>query len=217
MSNATFGHAQQTLNLLDQQKLSGEEMNTLHSGYLSDLARAIKSNTLPVRDVFQKFLGLLPVLKVWGTIRLGLHKTPKAYASALKRGGTTRIGDWAQQILHKISISQAEIEVDLCVMSVAELGFKKSTRYDDICARIVEVGGQLCPNEVGPALRDQYKDQPDGECLVVAMEPLTDSDGSLRVFVVNRFDGEPWLGAFCGCPDSVFVSVYRFVFVLPRK
>lgn len=218
MSNATFGHAQQTLNLLDQQKLSGEEMNTLHSGYLSDLARAIKSNTLPARDVFQKFLGLLPELKVWKTIRLGLHKTSDAYESVLERGGTrTRIGNWAQQILHKISVSQTEVEVDLCVMSVAELGFKKTTRFDTICARIIEIGGQLCPNEVGPALRDQYEDQPNGEYLMVAMEPLTDSDDDLDVFGVARPGGGLWLGACYGLPGSLFGPGALFVFVLPRK
>ena len=218
MSNATFGHAQQTLVLLGQQELSGEEVNTLHSGYLSDLARAIKSNTLPARDVFQKLLGLLPELKVWKTIRLGLHKTSDAYESVLERGGTrTRIGNWARQIFHKISVSQTEIEVDLCVMSVAELGFKKNTRYDAICARIVEIGGQLCPNEVGPALRDQYKDQLDREYLVVAMEPLTDSDGRPGVFDVRRDADGPWLGTYYGFPGGLFDPGFRFVFVLPRK
>lgn len=49
------------------------------------------------------------------------------------------------------------------------------------------------------------------------MPYITDSDGNLNVFDVNRNDGEPWLNAYYGNPDNVFDSDYRFVFVLPRN
>lgn len=69
-------------------------------------------------------------------------------------------------------------EVDLVVVSVGELGFKDVALYKDICARAAEFGLDLCPAEVGPALRLAYDDQPLGEWLYIAMEATTDSGGA---------------------------------------
>jgi len=62
----------------------------------------------------------------------------------------------------------------------------------------------------------QYKDQPKGEWLIIAMEPIADSDGRLRVWSVERDDGERWLGAHYGDPDRFWSARHRFVF-LRRK
>ncbi|TSC90712.1 MAG: hypothetical protein G01um10142_269 [Parcubacteria group bacterium Gr01-1014_2] len=212
----SFGQAARTLDVVAEQKLSTEEVEVLNNGYLTDLARAIRMGTVPVRDAFQKFLGLLPELKIWKTIVLGLHKTPAEYEEALEKKGF-RIGDWARQILRKITVLQTVVELDLCVLTVAELGFKGNARYDAICARIIEIGGQLCPNELGPALREQYPDQPYGEWDVIAMEAVTDSDGDLSVFRVGHGGRGQWLNTSYGNPEALFCPDSRVVFGLPRK
>ena len=221
MSNVqfgTFGQAGRVLDVVVEQKLSTEEVETLNGGYLTDLARAIKRGTVPARDTFQKFLGLLPELKIWKTIKLGLHKTADNYEAALTpETGLLRLGDWAHQILKKITISQAVVEVDLCVMTVAELGFRGNARFDAICERIIEIGGELCPAEVGPALRLQYEDQPQGEWNLIAMEAITDSDGDLNVFGVERDSDVRWLDTYYGSPDDLYDPDGRIVFVVPRK
>jgi len=216
MSIGTFGHARRTLDIIEEQKLEADHIETLHSGYLVDLARAVRLGTVPARDAFQKFLGLLPELKIWKTIKLGLRKTPAEYEEALEKKGF-RIGDYARQILKKITISQIVVELDLGVLIVAELGFKGNARYQDICRRVVEIGGELCPNEAGPALREQYPDQPYGEWDTIAMEPLIVSVGALDVFHVARDSDGRWLGAYYGDPDDLFFPGHRVVFVVPRK
>jgi len=153
-------------------------------------------------------------LKVWKTVKLGVHKTADGYREALKKAGR-KIGDWANDILGKpqFTCAQEETDVDLVMLTVAELGFKDGARYADICARALSWGLELCPAEVGPALRLQYGDQPRDEWVRVGMEAITDSDGYLSIFAVFCGNVGLWLDGFDGHPDSVCSAVNRFVFV----
>ena len=45
---------------------------------------------------------------------------------------------------------------------------------------------ELCPPDLGPYLRIDYADQPQGEHLFIAMKPITASDGEPRIFVVEH-------------------------------
>lgn len=155
--------------------------------------------------------------KTWRTVKLGTGiKDVDGFRKALNKVDCN-ISDWSNYILGKPafeqSVVEAETEVELVNVSVAELGFKGRATRADIYKRAQELGLDLCPAEVGPQLRLQYKDQPKGEW-VVAMEPISDSNGDLRVFYVGRDDdGEQWLGAHFGYPDSVWAGGHRFVFV----
>lgn len=70
------------------------------------------------------------------------------------------------------------------------------------------------PPEVGPALREQYQDQPLGEWCKLVMEPLVDSHRGLHVFCVVRDDVGLWLNAHYGHSDCVSLADDRWVFVL---
>ena len=85
-------------------------------------------------------------------------------------------------------------------------------RIVQLFERAEERGWKKCPVEVGPQLRLQYLDQPYGEWLVIAMEPIADSGGDLELFNVYHGDGGRWLGSFCGSPGFVWNGVYQFVF-----
>ena len=123
---------------------------------------------------------------------------------------------YASQILEKVTFGKKR-EVELKVMSVAELGFKAWTKYSDICAKIKELGYELCPAEVGPALRMAYKDQPLGEWLRIAMEPLVDSGGVLNVFCLGRDSVGLYLISYRGVSDARCNPSGRFVCVVSRK
>jgi hypothetical protein len=211
--DATFGQATHTLTLIDQQKPSTQDLKVLHDGYLADLLRAIKLGKVPARPDFQKFLGLVPELNVWRTLTLGQHGSPNAYRDALEFSGF-RIGDYAGQILEKISVSQTPVEVDLVRVTVADLGFKDGARCDAIYARAIELGLELCPAEVGPALRLVYKED---TYTVVGMEPMIDSGDYWRVFNVYTDLGERVLGGDRGRPGGFWVGSDQWVFVRPRK
>ena len=153
--------------------------------------------------------------EVWKTIKLGTGlKTADDFRRALKKGGH-RISDWSDDILGKpaFTASEQEMEVDLVVASVAELGFKDGACRRDIYKRAQELGLELCPAEVGPQLRLQYKDQPYGERLLTGMEPITDSDGYLYGFYVEHDGCRQWLRSFVGNPDCFWDGHRRWVFL----
>jgi len=150
------------------------------------------------------------------TVKLGTGlKTADEFRSAFEKDGR-RISDWASDILSKITVATKETELELVIASVAELGFKKGAKYSDICDRIKELGYDLCPAEVGPQFRLQYENQPNGEWLRVAMDPIKDSDGGLRVFHVLRGDDGLWLNTSYGNPDDVWFPEYVFVFAVRK-
>lgn len=156
---------------------------------------------------------------VWKTIKLGTGlKTSEDFRRALADGGFT-LTDWASDILGTSAFTAAteETEVDLVKVTVAELGFKTNARRDHIYERAKELGLELCPPEVGPQLRLQYKDQPDGERITIAMEPFLVSSYNPGLFRVVRDDSEPWLGSSWGNSDAFCSADSRWVFCRPRK
>jgi hypothetical protein len=160
---------------------------------------------------------LLPPQKfeIWRTIRIGGFRNADEVRKAIKNAGMN-IGNYANDILGKILLATSETDVNIVLLSVADLGFKDGAEYGKICSRAKELGLELCPAEVGSQLRLQYKDQPNGEWLIVAMKPITDSDDDLILFFVGRYDGGLWLGSSDGFSGSFWGSRYRFAFVLPQ-
>lgn len=154
---------------------------------------------------------------IWKTIKLGTGlKTADDFRKAIK-SLKFRISDHANDILGQpaLTVSPTEIEVDLVLLTIAELGLQNGVIYRDICAKAKEFGLELCPAEVGPQLRLQYTDQPMGEWIVVAMDPITGSGGYPKVFDVFRRIADVWLNGYCGhlgnkwCAGNLFVFVRR--------
>jgi len=159
------------------------------------------------------------VWKTWRKVTLGTFlRNPDDFRKAIKQAGM-KIGEWGNDILDQpaFTVASEKIEVELINVSVAELGFKNGATYKDICARAKELGLDLCPAEVGPQLRLQYKDQPKGEWLLVSMEAITGSGGGLRIFSVVNSRGD-YLCLHCdrGSSDIFWDVSQRFLF-LRRK
>ena len=195
--------------------------NELNLGQIEALV-----NKLGGMDGVQRFLSgelivstAVKVWKTWRTLKLGTGlKIADDFRTALKKADCN-IGEWGNNILGQpaFTVADMETEVELVIASGTDLGFKGSATRADIYKRAQELGLDLCPNEVGPQLRLQYTDQPNGEWLLIAMEPITDSGGDLDVFRVERNDdGTQWLIGDFGGPVSVWDAGYRWVF-LRRK
>ncbi len=176
-------------------------------------------NKLGGMDGVRRFLSgeltlSVPQFTIWKTVKLGTGlKIADDFRKALKDGGF-KIGNWGNDILGKpaFTASETEMELPLVNVSVAELGFNDGATRGDIYERAISLGLELCPSEVGPQLRLQYKDQPKGEWLLIGMKPISDSDGYPNVFhVVHGEDGR-WLNGN-GKWDTLWDGYSRFVFV----
>jgi hypothetical protein len=95
------------------------------------------------------------------------------------------------------------VEVRTVRLRVADLGFPEGALTREIIGsdedrdlfghlapytggRYREMGLDLCSAEVGPCLRLEYADQPQGERLHIAMKPIEDNTGEPRIFVVEH-------------------------------
>jgi hypothetical protein len=130
-----------------------------------------------------------------------------------------RVGDSADEILGRpgFAFSQTRTDVDLVVVSLAELGFNDSTSLADIYRRAGELGLELCPAEVAPLLRLQYADPPIGEFLNVAMRPVETYGGQpIALSVANAGTGPLLLGGEAH-PDFLLNGMAKLVFVRPAR
>jgi hypothetical protein len=143
--------------------------------------------------------------------------------------GKKELGDWGRDIMKQKAFTtlDTEEEADLIVLTPKDLGYTEYSRtgvlFDPtgLAAWSAEnLDGyvlELCPAEVGPRLREQYEDQPNGEVLWIAMERITASDGGPSVFGVERDDvGGRWLDADYADPVDAWRLDDRIVFRLRK-
>ena len=133
---------------------------------------------------------------------------------ALRQAGI-EVDQWSSILLRKLAIDSPVARVDLLILTVAELGLGPRTHYGDICRKAQQLGLELCPAEVGPALLLSYHDQPAAERLHVAMAAIVDADGDPCIFTVASGD-RPRLDCSLAHADSLWLSDSRFLFVRPR-
>jgi hypothetical protein len=157
--------------------------------------------------------------QIWKTITVGGYKGVNALREAMETAPCPIwIGDWADEVLGRpaFPFNKTPFEVDLVVLAVFELGFGHQGSLNDIHARAITLGFELCPAEVGPALRLGYMDQPLGEFLHIAMTPVARYDGELVDFTVANGGAGLLLVGGNGHPDVVMPAAARFVFVRPK-
>ena len=103
--------------------------------------------------------------QIWRTTTLGSHKGVDGYRDALDAAGI-KIGDSADEILGRPMFPYATVktEVALVLFSVEELGVDvRASSLSGVYKRARQIGLEMCPAEVGPRLRLDYRNQPLGE------------------------------------------------------
>jgi hypothetical protein len=157
--------------------------------------------------------------QVWRSITLGSYKGVDAYRDALDIA-KIKIGDSADEILGRPAFPYARTKagVELAVLSAADLGVESDhTSLAEVYQRARQAGLELCPAEVGPQLRLDYRNQPLGEALDIAMEPVATYRGEPTILTLVNWGTGLMLIGRDGRSESMVFRKYRFVFALPTK
>ena len=108
--------------------------------------------------------------------------------------------------------------MELVVLSAAELGVEAdAASHAEVYRRAEQVGLELCPAEVGPQLRLEYRNQPLGEALDIAMEPVPTYAGEPTILALVNFGAGLALIGTDGRSESTVPRARRFVFALPAR
>jgi hypothetical protein len=154
--------------------------------------------------------------QIWRTITLGTYKGVDAYRDALDSAGV-KIGDAADEILGRPAFpyTRMKTDVELALFSAADLGVESESSLADVYKRARQVGLELCPAEVAPQLRLEYRNQPLGEALNIAMEPVATHSGEPTILALVNFGTGLALIGSDGRSEFMVPRTWRFVFALP--
>lgn len=189
---------------------------------ISDPRRMAALNAGADRLITQ-FLGETPSEaiepRVWTPsriIQVGMIKDERAMRKALKAAGR-QIGSWSSDILPQVRYSlytpQEPRDVKLVFVSNEDLGLTDEwIPLERTHTAGLKQGLELCEWEDGPHLAAQYKDQPYGEVLRMAMKPIVGSDGYSYLFSVLHDYIGLWLRADYGSPSYECHRSARLVF-----
>lgn len=204
-----------------------------------ELFTRVKKGVLPLEGVLAALQSVIegkdPVVpalnpqvsyRVWKTIKIGGVKADELFSRIDKK---KEMGVWGRNIMKQKEFTtlDAEEETDLIDLTPKDFGFTEPPRTNVFLdpKRLAEWSSEnldgyvleLCPAEVGPHLREQYEDQPNGEILFIAMERISDSVGDPGVLSVGRHDdGGRWLNARYARLDRTWSLDFRFLFRLRK-
>lgn len=129
------------------------------------------------------------------------------------------LGETAAEIIGRPSfaLSKMKRDLDLVVLTPADLGLAgQHVAAATVYTRAEMLGFALCPAEVGPQLRLQYLDQPLGEALHIAMQPIARYTGEPTIFTIMNGGAGLLLIGSNGDLDLDVLPTRRFVFMRPR-
>jgi len=136
------------------------------------------------------------------------------------------INEFGERLLadDKFTTSETKYSLQIVELTVGNLGFPDGATTDQIFKRANELGLKLCPIELGPYLRLQYLDQPEGfsgklpkhqapsGSVTIASEILTEDDDFPKGFYLRRINGVLWLRGYLADHLHVWNPEDHFIF-----
>lgn len=149
--------------------------------------------------------------KVWRTIKLGTLTSKELQH---KLSGLMPNNYYAWEAIEHKPVAPKEMEVDLVNLSLEELGLIGDwIGMKDAREKVLELGLELCPPEIGPQLRLQYGEQRKGETLAIAMLPFSDDPRYPMFYELQYCWDKPTLSVTL----CVFNQGVRIIAIKPRK
>ena len=126
----------------------------------------------------------------------------------------------------KFVTSDVRAQLRTVELTVRNLGFPQGATISDVYASATRLGLHLCPMELGPHLRLQFLDQPEGflgqpvwqhrappGSITIASEILSDDDEFPKGFYLRRIKGTLWLRGYWSGQEHVCDPEDHLLFV----
>jgi hypothetical protein len=156
-------------------------------------------------------------IQAWKAVTLGSYKSVEAIRDAMD-AANIHVGESAGEILARpaFHLEATTHKANLVVVSVADLGFgEEGASLAQIHKRAAQLGMAPCSEEIATLLRLQYLNQPVGEFLHVAMNPVATYGGDLVDLTLANGGAGLLLVGGDGRAEIIMPQVSRFVFVRP--
>ena len=162
---------------------------------------------------------LIRVVRVGGMSKAELLQKLQGADVRLNEAGRTLFQD------DRFRTSAVSVLIETVELPVASLGCDGGATFAQITERAASGGLSLCPLELGPHLRLQFMEQPEGSLgyppsrncappgsITVASEALTPDDDTPKGFYLRRIEGVLWLRGYRSWPGHIWSPEDRFVF-----
>jgi hypothetical protein len=121
--------------------------------------------------------------------------------------------------------ASAATTVSAVELTVRDLGLPEGGAMEQIAGRAEGRGLGVCPLELGPHIRLQYVDQPEGSLgqpvrphqapigsITIVSEPLSADDDIPKGFYIRRIEGVLWLRGYVSGGDHVWAPDDHLIF-----
>jgi hypothetical protein len=157
---------------------------------------------------------------------------PKAELLSRLQRAYVRLNEAAHALFDDVRFTTSPVtsRVEAVHVSVAALGFPDGATFAAVVERAATNGLVVCPLELGPHLRLQFTDQPEGSLghaasqncappgsLTLASAPLAEDDETPKGFYLRRIEGDLWLRGYRSWPGHHWNPRDMFVFIRPHN
>jgi hypothetical protein len=137
------------------------------------------------------------------------------------------LNDAAEQLFasERFTTAATRYAVVTVELSVGALGFPQGATTAALVARAADHGLDRCPLELGPHLRVQYREQPEGYVgqpvrqhqapsgsITIVSAPLSDDDTVPKGFYLRRINGVLWLRGYRAGADHIWEPDDQLIF-----
>ena len=191
-----------------------------------ELMKRAAQGTIPFE---QTMIGLQDLIEnvsatdfpTWKELEIG-GILPKETLERIAKSGRETTAAARDLILNPSFIIFPEpINVKLVVVNLWQLGFTGSPTTSEVFDRekLIKLGLDLCPAEVGPRLATCYENQPSQDSLIIGMKPVLGTCGCRCVFILNGpgFVPKPTIGVYPAYKTFVWKPQTKLVFVRRKR
>jgi hypothetical protein len=161
---------------------------------------------------------------VGGVKKLELQKELQRHGVEINEAGRTLFAS------DRFQTSDISTITETVEVSVLNLGYAQGATISRIHEAATALGLALCPLELGPHLRLQYLDQPEGcrdhppsshrappGSITIASQQLTEDHDFPKGFYLRRIKGTLWLRGYHSGPEHIWQPEDHLVFCRPPK